>query len=271
MKLSRPIVFTSLLALVGSAAFLSGCPFEFESEPQDNTAPTTFFLGEPADTTFLNTMQFSWNGTDEDSDVVAYQTQLVYYENNPNGPPVESVDPPNSDGSEEWSDRTTDDFRLFSELADGHYEMRVRAVDQQGLPDTDPARHRFYVFFDDIFPLVEILFPTQGRLNGVEDIEFHFNASDESRNSTTPREALEYRYQLRAVSLTACTQHLSDQFTEWTKFPPGDNPIVVDEGENGPYNDLFPVNCEWTFTLNVRDPAGNVTTETFDIFQNGRQ
>ena len=186
MKLSRPIVLTSLLALLVSAAFLSGCPFEFESEPRDNSAPTTFFLGTPTDSTFLNTMQFNWNGTDEDSDVVAYQYQLVYFENNPNGPPVVSIDPPNSDGSEQWSDRTTDDFRAFAELDDGFYEMRVRAIDQQGLVDPDPAKHQFFVFYDDIAPMPDITDPaTESSRITSTSITFTFTATDESRNATT--------------------------------------------------------------------------------------
>jgi hypothetical protein len=248
---------------VAGIAVLSGCPFSFESEPRPNDPPTTFFLSDPSDTTFLNQMQFSWNGTDEDSDVVAYQFQLVYLgPNSADDPPQESIDPPNSTGAEDWSDRTTDDFRAFTELDDGFYEMRVRAIDQQGLVDPDPARHKFFVFFDDIQPEPDILLP-EGEATRITQtrITFTFTAEDLSRNNITDREDLEYSYQLRATSLTLCGSHLNDIFTDWEKFP-SDTSQMVTVGDQPPtiYTDLFSNDCSWIFTLRVRDPAGNIGT-----------
>ena len=263
----RPLAFLTLFALVAGIAVLSGCPFSFESEPRPNAAPTTFFLGEPADTTFLNQMQFSWNGTDQDSDVVAYEFQLVFLGDSPNGPPQESVDPPNSTGEEEWSARTTDDFRSFVELDDGFYEMRVRAIDQQGQFDLDPARHTFFVFFDDIAPLPDIILPPgEGARITQTSIRFLFTASDESRNQTTNRADLEYSYQLRATSQTACATHINDVFTDWKKFPSDPNQNVPAGGDPPTiYDDLFSNDCSWIFTLRVRDPAGNIGTTTFQV------
>jgi hypothetical protein len=270
LAIRRSSAYLSLAALVAAIAVFSGCPFEFESEPRPNAAPTTFFLLNPADTTFSNQMSFSWNGTDEDSDVVAYQYQLVYIsQTNPDSPPEYSLDPPNTTGAEQWSARTTDDFRSFVDLDDGFYEMRVRAIDQQGTVDPDPARHKFYVFFDDIQPEVEITFPTTPRLNGQTSIVFTFNASDLSRNSETPRTNLEYSYQLRANSLTLCGSHLNDVFTDWVHFPSGDQAITVGNAPPTVYSDLFSIGCTWTFTVRVRDPANNIGDATFTIEQNG--
>ncbi|HET9887777.1 MAG TPA: hypothetical protein VFR10_09700, partial [bacterium] len=267
LKIRRPLVFGTLAALILLIAVLSGCPLSFESEPRPNAAPTTFFLGEPSDTTFSNQMQFSWNGTDEDSDVVAYQFQLVYLGEDAPGPPVESIDPPNSTGEEEWSDRTIDDFHSFVELDDGFYEFRVRAVDQQGVPDPNPARHTFFVFFDDIAPQPDIISPPgeATRITATR-INFLFTASDQSRNKTTLRSKLEYSYQLRATSLTACSSHTNDVFTDWKKFP-SDSTVNVLVGDQAPtiYSDLFSNNCSWTFTLRVRDPANNIGTEVHTV------
>jgi len=268
LNIRRPLVFATLAALILLIAVLSGCPFSFESEPRPNAAPTTFFLGEPPDTTFQNQMQFSWNGTDQDSDVVAYQFQLVYFgPDSPAGPPIESIDPPNSTGEEEWTDRTTDDFHSFVELDDGFYEMRVRAIDQQGVADPDPVRHSFYVFFDDIAPEPDIIDPDgEGIRITAPRIKFLFTASDQSRNKTTKRADLEYSYQLRATSLTACSSHTNDVFTDWKSFP-SDTTQNVEVGEQPPtvYSDLFSNDCSWDFTLRVRDPANNIGTLVFRV------
>jgi hypothetical protein len=274
----RRTVFLLLFSLVVASTALTGCPFKFENERRDNAPPSTFFLGTPRDTTFENTMAFGWNGTDEDSDVVAYQFQLVatddeYYRTaGASGQVLESIEPRNFTGAEQWSDRTTDDFRLFTELLDGPHEMRVRAIDAQGEADRDPARHRFVVFFDDVSPEPDIVLPDgEGiRLMGDTQVTFSFTASDQSRNGTTPRHFLEYQYQLRGNSLTVCSTHQADPFfceTEtpgcWSSFPVGNDPVVVD------YNDLGSVGCTWTFTLRVRDPAGNQGVVTFAVEQVG--
>lgn len=266
-------VFAFVVLAVALAA-LSGCPFEFDKEPRDNTPPNTFFLTQPPDTTFQNLISFNWNGVDLDSDVVAYQFQLVvtdaqyYFTGGAAGQVLESIDPRGGPG-EQWSARTLDVFRSFTELDDGYYEFRIRSIDADGVADPEPGRHRFFVFYDDVVPDVVLLSPTQARLNGLTSAVFVFNASDQSRNSTTPREQLEYSYQLRALSLTLCTTHTNDQPTEFRKFPPGTDPVTVGNEPPTLYSDLIGTGCEWMFTLRVRDPARNIAILNFRIEQNG--
>jgi hypothetical protein len=267
LAIRRRTAYLGLAALVAAVAVFSGCPFEFSSEPRPNAAPTTFFLADPTDTTFSNQMSFSWNGTDEDSDVVAYQYQLVFISrNDPLSPPSESIDPFNTTGAEQWSARTTDDFRSFVDLDDGFYEMRVRAIDQQGTVDPDPARHKFFVFFDDISPEPDILIPeTESSRITTTSIFFVFTARDFSRSGEVDRKDLEYSYQLRAESQTLCGSHLTDAFTEWEKFPTSGDPVTVGLEAPTIYNDLFPNGCSWMFTLRVRDPAGNIGLVTHRV------
>ena len=87
-----------LLGFLAGALGSTGC-FEFEKEPQPHTPPTTFFNGTPPDTTFRNAAFFQWIGTDLDSDVVAFQFQLVetdsvYFETGGQvGGVIRSIDP----------------------------------------------------------------------------------------------------------------------------------------------------------------------------------
>jgi len=256
---------------------LAGCPFEFEKEPSENQPPFAFFNVAPPDTTFANEAFYSWLGTDRDSDVVAYQYQLVetdslyYFSRGTQGRVLRSIDPRREFASpdeptEIWSDRTLDNFTSFSELPDGWYEMRARAIDAGGTP-SPPAKARLYVFFDDIPPLPIIVDPRPGTSStpacgriGVSSWTFFIDATDESRSQTTPRTALEYSYQLRAKSAANCSTHLTDAFTEWRPFPTGGLPIEVGNAPPTLYTDLFDVNCGWDLTLRVRDPAGNVAS-----------
>jgi hypothetical protein len=264
-----------MVGLIALLPALSGCPLSFEKEEVENAAPTTYFLQNPGPITFSNEVFFSWDGSDTDSDIVAYQFQMVmtdsiYFETGgAAGTVIESIDPRNLTGGEQWSDRTTRASRTFPQLDDGFYELRVRAIDSEGLVDDNPAEHRFEVFFDDILPQAVIISPTQGRLNGVQSVLFTFDASDESRNSITPRDELQYSYQLRALSLTDCTQHLSDPFTPWTFFPSDGLPITVGNAAPTIYTDMFPNDCEWEFTIRARDLAGNIGSATLIVIQNG--
>jgi hypothetical protein len=276
----RAIVSGLLLAGLPAAV---GCPFHFQNEETANEPPTTFFLrlsAEP-DTVFQNQREFSWVGTDLDSDVVAYQFQLVevdslyYFSGGQVGEShvVRYVAPPALPGSncpdDCWSPRDTDTFARFNDLLDGWYEMRVRAIDRGGAIDDTPARKLFYVFFDDILPVAVIQNdPRCPRLGGVQSYAFLINGSDVSRNAVTPRSKLEYHVQLRATSLTACQTHLADPFTEWERFPDDtDEPVRIGEAPPTQYTDLFPTGCTWTFTVEVRDPAGNRGQDNCTITQ----
>lgn len=265
-------------ALAGLAGLLAGCPFEFKKDGGDNALPRTFFDAAPGDTTFSNEAFFTWLGTDLDSDVVAYQYQLVetdsvyYYSAGQSGRVIRSIDPRREfTGSESdtlWSDRTLDNSQAFSELNDGWYEMRARSIDDAGFAGA-PAILRFYVFFDDVPPTPIIIDPRPGgtaaacgRLpnTGITSWTFFVDATDDSRNAATPRTQLEYSYQLRARSSITCTTHLTDSFTEWRRFPSDGLPIEVGNAPPTVYSDLFDQFCGWEFTLRVRDPAGNVAS-----------
>jgi hypothetical protein len=281
---------TTLAALGTVAVLVAGCPLKFEKEARDNSPPFTYFDVSPNDTTFSNEVFFSWIGTDLDSDVVAYQYQLVatdsayYYTGGAGGRVVASLDPrPQDVGSprqpgdpgyteddrtfERYSEQSLDNFQSFSDLEDGWYEMRARSIDDSGIPNGAPARFRFYVFFDDIPPSPVVIDPKPGtitpacgRIGSVTSWTFFITASDSSRNAGTPREALEFSYQLRARSAANCTTHLTDSFTEWTRFPSGGNPVEIGTTPPTLYTDLFDANCGWELTLRVRDPAGNVAS-----------
>lgn len=275
-------------ALLGLAALLAGCPFEFRKEGAGNSAPTTFFDVAPGDTTFSNEAFFTWLGTDLDSDVVAYQYQLVetdslfYYTAGQQGHVLRSLDPRREfTGSETledtylWSDRSLDNSQSFAELNDGWYEMRARAIDDAGQASTAPARYRFYVFFDDVPPTPVIIDPRPGSSNpacgrlpsGVSSWSFFLDAADESRNALTPRSQLEFSYQLRARSTVTCNTHLTDSFTEWMRFPSDGLPVEVGQVPPTIYTDLFDPFCGWDFTFRVRDPAGNVATVSCCVTQ----
>jgi hypothetical protein len=277
-----------VVGLLGLIVVLSGCPLSFDKEERDNQPPFTFFDVTPADTTFTNEAFFRWIGTDLDSDVVAYQYQLVetdslWFESEGQlGSLIDSIDPPgdpndsNGDPRELWTPRRTDNFQSFADLDDGWYEMRARSIDQEGAP-SDPAVFRFYVFFDDV-PPVPIIGTVDGqgnnnqmcgRIGQVTSWTFLINASDESRNTTTPRSAVEYSYELRGRSQVNCTSHLSDGFTDWRFFPAGDEPLRVGDGPPTLYTDLFDAVCRWDFTLRARDPAGNIATTSCCITREG--
>ena len=267
----------TVLALGGFASLLAGCPLHFENEPSANTPPVTFFDSSPSDTTFQNQAFFVWLATDLDSDVVAYQFQLVqtdsayYYSGGQSGKVLRSINPPLESNDQNalnnlWSERSLDNVENFADLDDGWYEMRARGIDDGGLVSNPPARDRFYVFFDDIPPTPIIIDPRPGttdpacgRIN-VNAWWFAIDALDESRNATTPRTLLEYSYQLRGKSLATCTTHLTDSFTDWVTFPAGSSPIIIGTNPPTQYTDLDDPNCGWDFTLRVRDPAGNVAT-----------
>jgi hypothetical protein len=256
---------------------LVGCPVHWQDEETPNDPPTTFFLrlaAEP-DTIFVNQREFTWVGTDLDNDIVAYQFQLVevdseyYFSGGQVGEShvLRYVAPRPLPGAscpdDCWSPRDTDTFTRFTDLPDGWYEMRVRSIDRGGALDDTPARKLFYVFFDDIAPDAVIQNdPRCPRLGGVQSYLFLINGSDESRNAVTPRSRLEYRVQLRAQSLNDCQTHLADPFTAWRRFPDdSDTPVVIGDQPPTQYTDLFPIGCSWTFTVEVRDPAGNRGTD----------
>ncbi len=283
MNLNLKTGLTTAALLVGALA-IAGCPLKLEKEPGGNSVPTTFFQAMPPDTSFSNTVSFTWLGTDQDSDVVAYQYQFVqtdslwFVTSGLEGRVIRSLDPrvelQPGDDDEIWGDRTTMNFQSFTDLDDGWFEMRVRAIDDSGEHDTTPARHPFYVFFDDRSPAI-FKFNECPRLAGVTSWTFLMDAADSSRNGIpTPRAALEYSYQLRATSTTVCSTHLSDSFTSWKYFPDETSVIVIDGttisidgGMGGPYNDLFDNGCQWDFTFRVRDPAGNIATDVCSITQ----
>ena len=264
----------TLLAATAVASLVAGCPLDFEKEGTDNASPFTFFDSSPPDTTFSNEVFFSWLGTDQDSDVVAFQYQLVqtdalyYFSGGAQGEVLRSIDPradiaPGEDPAI-WSDRSLDNFQSFVALDDGWYEMRARSIDDRDEPSESPARHRFFVFFDDINPVPVVIDPRPGstaaacgRIGSTTSWSFFITASDSSRNAETPREALQYSYQLRGRSQATCTTHLTDGFTEWRNFPAGTEPVEIGTAPPTLYTDLFDANCGWELTLRVRDPAGN--------------
>jgi len=266
-----------LLGLLGVALASTGC-VEFEKQPKDNLPPSTFFNITPDDTTFRNEAFFQWIGTDLDSDVVAFQYQLVetdslYFETGGlAGSVLQSIDPI----EDRWSDRRTDNFRSFADLEDGWYEMRARSIDQEGL-ESPTAVFRYYVFFDDIAP-VPIIGTVDaqgnnnqgcGRIGSATSWVFQINASDESRRQVTPRQFIEYSFELRGRSQNNCSTHLADGFTDWTLFPPGVQPLTVGGSPPTQYTDLFDPLCRWDFTLRARDPAGNIGTVSCCITREG--
>lgn len=271
----------SLAATAALAALLSGCPFEFVKETSENTAPFTFFDFAPEDTTYSNSVSFRWLGTDLDNDVVAYQYQLVetdqryYFFGADSGSVLRSVEPRSDTTDILWTERVTDNFQSFSDLADGWYEMRARSIDGGGA-ESPPARARFYVFFDDIDPVVRLVpnpaggSGTQacGRIAPRTSWSFFIEVADSSRSGETPFTALEYSFQLRAHRPSDCDNHISDPFTDWEFFPE-DTVFPFEMGNEPPneYNDLFDNNCGWDFAVRVRDPAGNTATARCCISQ----
>lgn len=260
-------------AIVGLVLW-TGCPLDIEREPIENLPPTTFFESAPGDTTFSNEVFFRWLGTDDDSDVVAYQYQLVmtdstYYANYdlrqlgvdlPPGEILESLVPQSEFGYELWTPRTTDEVEIFAGLEDGWYEFRVRSIDSNGKADPDPARRRFYVFFDDITPLVSVVAPPDNYdLGSQNSITFTFTASDQSRSSVTPQNALQYSYRLRAVNLLGdpSMTHVADGWEPWTFFRQDPDTVTVGNAAPTYYNDLESAGGKWEFSVRVRDPAGN--------------
>jgi hypothetical protein len=270
----------TLVALLGFV-WLGGC-FEFEKEATSNAQPRTFFDFAPPDTTFANEVSFRWIGTDLDSDVVAYQYSLVetdslwYYTAGVEGSVVRIVAPTAEARDEEgWSQRGTDNFEAFALLPDGWYEMRARSIDDEGAVSV-PAVTRFYVFFDDIAPEIAIVSPPGsdrspcGRIGSATSWIFWFNATDDSRSSSTPRSRLQYSYQLRSRPNAACAgaSHSADAFTPFQFFPDdGTVPVAVGNALPTLYTDLFSGSCGWIFTLRIRDPAGNTSTTSCCISQ----
>ncbi|MFN8176549.1 MAG: hypothetical protein U0167_01345 [bacterium] len=265
-------------ALGAFALLFAGCPLKFQDAPKSNSPPFTFFDSAPADTSFKNEVAFLWLSTDLDSDVVAYQFQLVetdssyYFSGGVSGRVLRSINPPLESDDQValdnlWSPRSLNNFQSFPDLEDGWYEMRARGIDDKGLPSQEPARKRFYVFFDDVPPVAIVVDPIPGtstpacgRIPQTRSWTFWINASDESRHSTTPRTRLQYSYQLRGRSSVTCTTHLTDSFTDWRFFPSGNDPIQIGTTPPTQYSDLDDAECGWDFTLRVRDPAGILAT-----------
>jgi hypothetical protein len=271
-------VAATVAALGGFGLLVSCGPFEFRKQDRENTPPFTFFNTAPRDTTYSNQAFFVWLATDLDSDVVAYQYQLVetdqaYFESaGQNGRVLRSVVPSLESADQDalnnlWSDRTLDNAQTFADLDDGWYEMRARGIDAGGVASDPPARKRFYVFFDDVPPTPIVVTPRPGsqdpacgRIPPVTTWTFWIDATDESRNATTPRRLLQYSYQLRGRRQDTCSTHLTDGFTDWTYFPAGSGAIEVGLLPPTQYTDLQDPECGWDFTLRVRDPAGNVAS-----------
>lgn len=286
LRRTRRIALSAALA-AGMLLALPGCPLKFEDEPGTNAPPNTFFDRQPPFLTggggcggggggfgpqehtkwisFLNEVSFSWLGTDLDSDVVAFQFQLVetdslyYATEGLRGSVLRSLDPRSESPEEQWSERVTDDFQAYQQLPDGWYEFRVRALDASAQPDDSPARSRFEVFFDDIPPAPEIR-NTCGRIGSGTSKLFFVTASDLSRSGIVPRSLLEWRARLRSDSPTMCPEHAADQFTPWTCFPDDNVDNLIKLGDQPPtqYQDLFSRPCSWTFVLQVRDPSGKI-------------
>ncbi|HMB69742.1 MAG TPA: hypothetical protein VKU85_10540 [bacterium] len=293
----RPAPILASATACALLAFLSGCPVHVENTPVPNVAPNTFFErdppfrvgggdcggGVPAGeqqhsrwVTFTSEVSFGWRGSDLDNDVVAYQYQLVevdslyYLTGGLQGNVIRSLDPRSESGEERWTERITDTFQTFRDLSDGWFEFRVRAIDATGEWDSTPALSRFEVFFDNVPPLPIIANPGQcGRLGPLTQARFQLTASDVSRKGPTPRSQLQYSVQLRASqNVNSCDSHLSDSFTEWLCFPSDDPNDVIILGAEPPtdYNDLTgTAGCVWTFTVRVRDPAGQITSLSCDL------
>ncbi|MBZ0266779.1 hypothetical protein K8I85_01365 [bacterium] len=263
---------TSLAAVAALAALLSGCPLEWEKESSENAAPFTFFDFAPGDTTYSNQVSFRWLGTDLDNDVVAYQYQLVetderyYFFGSDSGQVIRSIEPRGDTSDTLWTERVTDNFQAFSDLADGWYEMRARSIDSRGT-ESRTASSRFYVFFDDIDPSILLVpNPTNGlgpcgRIAPRTSWSFFIEVADSSRSGATPITALEYSFQLRAHRASDCDNHISDPFTDWEFFDE-DAVFPFELGNRPPneYDDLFDADCGWDFAARVRDPAGNSAT-----------
>jgi hypothetical protein len=274
---------------------VAGCPLKFENEPRTNTEPFTYFEVAPGDTSFSDRVTFIWRGTDLDSDVVAYQFQLVETDSlylvsdGLEGRVLRSIVPRREFGEGEddelWTDRTTDTFEIFFDLADGWYEMRARAIDDRGLVDSTPARHRFLLNFDNVLPEITIETLQGGNLGTCarivedRDVAFIVTISDVNRRGIpTPYRQLAYRYELQDCA--GCPPgggscgHRGGGFapTEGFKripFGAGDSTevavllidgttIVADGGPttSNPYTRMAD-NCGWDFTVEVVDPAGN--------------
>ena len=271
-------------ALATLLVVLSGCPLSYETENSENQPPRTFFEAPvipddfegPFPVVTERDITFLWLGTDLDSDVVAYQFQWVETDeeyaltNGLSGRVLRSIVPrqefAEGDDDELWSDRTTDNLETFTELVDGYYEMRVRAIDDQGTPDPTPARYRFEVFVDDVAPLPSFVPVECGGRISVTSYTFTCTAEDYSTFGVRSlRTNLLYRYRLRG-NAQACG-HNSDSFTNWIRFRDETTPVVIDGreigtpatgGTGGAYNDFFSSGCSWTFTFQVMDVGGNI-------------
>jgi hypothetical protein len=271
-------------AAIGALVLLvAGCPLKFESAPGHDAAPTTYFEGSRADlpdTTFKNLVSLTWRSVDLDSDIAAYQFQLVqtdstyYFSGGVSGRVLRSINPPLQSDDQAaldglWSPRSSNNSQNFPDLEDGWYEARARGIDDKGVP-SDPARYRFYVFFDDVPPIPVVVDPIPGtstpacgRIPQTRSWTFWIDAGDSSRHAETPRDKLQYSYQLRARSAPpTCTTHLGDSFTEWRFFPAGNQPIEIGNDPPTQYSDLDDAECGWEFTLQVRDPAHNLSKTT---------
>jgi hypothetical protein len=276
-KMGIPVAFAALLVT------LSGCPLSYETESDENIPPITFFEQPELDDEVLvpivtdQDISFQWLGTDLDSDVVAYQFQwvetdsLYAYTGGLDGRVIRSIVPRREieeGGPDEfWAERTTDNRETFTQLADGFYEMRVRAIDDTGTPDPTPARYRFEVFVDDVSPIPSFVPPECGGRISTTRYTFTCTAEDSSTYGVrSPRTSLSYRYRLRSVNASSCPAHAADNWTDWISFPDETTPIVIDGtriglpgvgGTGGPYNDFFSPGCSWTFQFQVRDIGGN--------------
>ena len=249
------------------------------AEFPDNIPPDTLFEIVPPDTVSVDQVFFQWIGIDVDGEVVAFQTQLVetdslyFATGGQQGHVIRSLHPfrERDPGDPDpdfylWAKPSADSW-YAAELDDGWYGFRVRSIDDDRAVDPTPARTRFRAVLDAVAPKPSIVNSDEcGRLlPGQTFHSFQIDASDSTRNGLTPRTHLEYSVQLRATSQTACTQHLADPFTAWRFFPDETTPIVIGNAPPTLYVDLFPPGCSWTFTLRVRDPAGNVGVATCGI------
>jgi hypothetical protein len=99
-------------------AFLAGCDW-FEAQPEANLPPETEILhcGMVEEVVAGDDVTFTWTGTDIDGRVVKFE---ISYDGAP------------------W-EVTSLDSVLVSDVAQGEHEFRVRAVDDDGEVDPDPA------------------------------------------------------------------------------------------------------------------------------------
>ncbi|MEW5766291.1 MAG: triple tyrosine motif-containing protein [bacterium] len=199
--------------------------------------PQTYIEAGPDKITSLKKAAFRWRATD---DVTPAENLLYAYF-------LEGYD-------QGYSPYTNSTEKTYADLSSGQYTFYVRAKDEDGNVDPDPAQWSFTIVGDEAFPETTITEGPKG-ITPQTTITFTWTGSD---NNTAAKD-LVYAYFLEGKE-TGYSSFSSQTTKTYTDLPLGNYAFRVKAKDKDGYEDTTP--AERSFT--VKEPGGEPETTIVD-------